>query len=124
VHLLLSAIEAGQPTVMLRNLSLRIRYLGVLLYDAGPASSRRRSVPEEKNLYQAQLSLFLDPNAREVIEQARKDGVPETWLTAAKASPVYKIGDGLESGAAAAPGIPARCRWCGTCRRCRRSARR
>jgi len=33
----------------------------------------------------------LDPNDPAVIEQARKDGVPENWLEAARASPVYKM---------------------------------
>jgi nitrate reductase beta subunit len=37
------------------------------------------------------LSLFLDPNDPKVIEQARKDGIPEAWLNAAKNSPVYKM---------------------------------
>jgi len=42
-------------------------------------------------LYEEQLKIFLDPNDPKVIEQARKDGVPEAWLEAAKRSPVYKM---------------------------------
>jgi nitrate/nitrite-specific signal transduction histidine kinase len=34
------------------------------------------SVKDEKDLYQAQLDIFLNPNDPAVIEQARKDGIP------------------------------------------------
>ena len=83
-------IEAGQPTICSETCVGRIRYLGVLLYDADRIAEAA-TVPDEKNLYQAQLDLFLDPNDPEVQEQARRDGVPEAWLDAAKISPVYKM---------------------------------
>ena len=83
-------IEAGQPTVCSETCVGRIRYLGVLLYDADRIE-QAASVENEKDLYHAQLGIFLDPNAVEVQEQARKDGVPEAWLKAACDSPVYKM---------------------------------
>jgi nitrate reductase beta subunit len=83
-------IEAGQPTVCSETCVGRIRYLGVLLYDADRIEDAA-SVEHAKNLYDAQLQIFLDPNDPAVIEQARKDGVPEAWLEAAKRSPVYKM---------------------------------
>ena len=83
-------IEAGQPTVCSETCVGRIRYLGVLLYDAD-AISAAASVADEKDLYGAQLRLFLDPNDAQVIEAARRDGVPEAWIEAAKRSPVYKM---------------------------------
>ncbi len=83
-------IEAGQPTVCSETCVGRIRYLGVLLYDADQIE-RAAAVEHEKNLYDAQLSIFLDPNDPAVIAQARKDGVPEAWLNAASHSPVYKM---------------------------------
>ena len=83
-------IEAGHPTVCSETCVGRIRYLGVLLYDADRIEEAA-SVKSEKDLYHAQLGIFLDPNAQEVIEQARKDGVPEAWIKAAQASPVYKM---------------------------------
>ncbi len=83
-------IEAGQPTVCSETCVGRIRYLGVLLYDADRIE-QAASVSNEQDLYSAQLGVFLDPNAAEVLEQARKDGVPEAWLKAAQASPVYKM---------------------------------
>jgi nitrate reductase beta subunit len=83
-------IESGQPTVCSETCVGRIRYLGVLLYDADriqDAASKER----EQDLYQAQLDIFLDPHDPAVIEQARKDGVPENWLEAARSSPVWKM---------------------------------
>ncbi len=83
-------IEVGQPTVCSETCVGRIRYLGVLLYDADRISEAA-SVADEKDLYEAQLSVFLDPNDPAVIAQAKLDGVPDAWIEGAKASPVYKM---------------------------------
>jgi len=83
-------IEVGQPTVCSETCVGRIRYLGVLLYDADGIEAAA-SVADPKQLYEEQLKLFLDPNDPKVIEQARKDGVPDNWLEAAKNSPVYRM---------------------------------
>jgi nitrate reductase beta subunit len=83
-------IEAGQPTVCSETCVGRIRYLGVLLYDADRIEEAA-SVANEKDLYEAQLGIFLDPHDPQVIAQARRDGVPDAWLEAAKRSPVYKM---------------------------------
>ncbi|MEZ5855876.1 MAG: nitrate reductase subunit beta [Hyphomicrobiaceae bacterium] len=83
-------IEAGQPTVCSETCVGRIRYLGVVLYDADKIEEAA-SVKEEADLYEAQLSVFLDPNNPLVMERARADGVPDAWLEAAKRSPVWKM---------------------------------
>ncbi len=83
-------IEAGLPTVCSETCVGRIRYLGVILYDAD-AIHEAAAVASEQDLYQAQLRVFLDPNDPAVIAQARKDGVPDSWLELAKKSPVYKM---------------------------------
>jgi nitrate reductase beta subunit len=83
-------IEAGQPTVCSETCVGRIRYLGVMLYDADRIEEAA-SAEKVEDLYQAQLDIFLDPNDPKVIEQARKDGVPEAWLEAARHSPVWKM---------------------------------
>ena len=83
-------IEAGQPTVCSETCVGRIRYLGVLLYDADRIEEAA-SAPDTQDLYQAQCDIFLDPNDPAVIAQARADGVPDAWLEAAKRSPVYKM---------------------------------
>jgi nitrate reductase beta subunit len=83
-------IEVGQPTVCSETCVGRIRYLGVLLYDAD-AIEAAASEPDERDLYHAQLNVFLDPFDPAVIAQARTDGVPDAWLEAAQRSPVYKM---------------------------------
>ncbi len=83
-------IEAGQPTVCSETCVGRIRYLGVLLYDADRIA-QAAATKDEGDLYQAQLDIFLDPNNPDVIAQARADGVPEAWLEAARRSPVWKM---------------------------------
>ena len=83
-------IEAGEPTVCSETCVGRIRYLGVLLYDADRIEEAA-SCENEQDLYQQQLDIFLDPFDPEVIAEARAAGIPEAWLTAAKESPVYKM---------------------------------
>jgi nitrate reductase beta subunit len=83
-------IEAGQPTVCSETCVGRIRYLGVLLYDADRIEEAA-STENEQDLYEAQLGVFLDPNDPEIIAEARRQGIPEDWLKSAKASPVYKM---------------------------------
>ena len=83
-------IEAGQPTVCSETCVGRIRYLGVLLYDADRIQEAA-SVERDRDLYQAQLDIFLDPHDTKIIAQARIDGVPDNWMEAARNSPVYKM---------------------------------
>jgi len=83
-------IEAGEPTVCSETCVGRIRYLGVLLYDADKIEEAASS-PDEEDLYQSQLDIFLDPHDPDVVAQAKKNGVPDSWLEAAKRSPVYKM---------------------------------
>ena len=83
-------IESGNPTVCSETCVGRIRYLGVMLYDADKISEAA-SVGDTTDLYDAQLGVFLDPNDPEVIRAARAEGIPEDWLSAAKQSPVWKM---------------------------------
>ncbi len=83
-------IESGMPMACAESCVGRIRYVGVILYDADKISDSA-STPNEQNLYQSQMDIFLDPNDPEVIRQARLDGINENWLIAAKKSPVYKM---------------------------------
>jgi nitrate reductase / nitrite oxidoreductase, beta subunit len=83
-------IEAGDPTVCSETCVGRIRYLGVLLYDADKIK-KAASEKDPQDLYQSQLDLFLDPNDPAVIAAAQEAGIPEAWLKAARKSPVYKM---------------------------------
>ncbi len=83
-------IESGMPMACAESCVGRIRYAGVILYDADRISDMA-GADNGTGIYQAQASMFMDPNDPEVIEQARKDGVPDTWIEAAQNSPVYKM---------------------------------
>ncbi len=47
--------------------------------------------PDETDLYDEHLNLFLDPRDPDVISEARKQGIPENVLQAAAASPIYRM---------------------------------
>ncbi|MEM7047217.1 MAG: nitrate reductase subunit beta [Pseudomonadota bacterium] len=83
-------LENGEPTVCSETCVGRIRYLGVILYDADRIE-QAASVANEEDLYQAQCNIFLDPHDAKVIAQARKDGIPGNWIEGAQTSPVYKM---------------------------------
>ncbi|GAB4387858.1 nitrate reductase subunit beta [Albidovulum sp.] len=83
-------IESGNPTVCSETCVGRIRYIGVMLYDADRIEAAA-SVENERELYDAQLDVFLDPNDPVVIETARADGIPEDWIKAAQQSPIWKM---------------------------------
>ena len=83
-------IESGQPTVCSETCVGRIRYLGVMLYDADKIEEAA-NMPDDKDLYQAQLDIFLDPHDPEVQAEAAKAGIPRDWIESAKNSPVYKM---------------------------------
>ena len=83
-------IEAGEPTLCSESCVGRIRYLGVLLYDADKIE-QSAAIEDEKALYQAQLDIFLDPNDPAVQAEALKQGIPQEWIDSAKNSPVYRM---------------------------------
>ena len=83
-------IESGNPTVCSETCVGRIRYLGVMLYDADRIEEAA-NVTETKDLYDAQLGIFLDPHDPEIVETARADGIPGDWLKAAQESPIWKM---------------------------------
>ena len=58
-------LETGQPTICSETCVGKIRYLGVVLYDADRVEEAA-SASDEKDLLAAQLSLFLDPEDPEV----------------------------------------------------------
>src|SRR5262249_10760012 len=83
-------IEQGQPTGCSEPCVGRIRYLGLVLYDADRVEAAA-SVRDERDLLDAQMGVFLDPDDPEVQDAARADGIPDDWLEAARRSPVYTL---------------------------------
>jgi len=83
-------IEAGMPTICSETCVGRLRYLGLVLYDAD-AVQAAASVTDEKDLYESQLSVFLDPHDPAVIAEAERQGIAHDWIQAAQHSPVYEL---------------------------------
>ncbi|MCB1591660.1 MAG: nitrate reductase subunit beta [Alphaproteobacteria bacterium] len=83
-------LENGEPTVCSETCVGRIRYLGVMLYDADRIEEAA-SVVKEEDLYEAQCKIFLDPHDPEIVAEARKQGIPENWIEGAQNSPVWKM---------------------------------
>ncbi|MCW8918725.1 MAG: nitrate reductase subunit beta [Gammaproteobacteria bacterium] len=83
-------VESGMPTVCSESCVGRIRYNGIMLYDADKIEALA-STQNEQDLYEAQCSIFLDPNDPEVIAAARAEGINEDWIIAAQKSPIYKM---------------------------------
>ena len=83
-------IEAGQPTICSETCVGRIRYLGLVLYDADRVHEAA-SVADERELLDAQRGLFLDPNDPDVASRALADGIRSDWLDHARRSPVHAL---------------------------------
>jgi len=83
-------LEVGQPTVCSETCVGRLRYLGVVLYDADRVGEVA-AVEDEKDLYMAQRSILLDPHDPEVIRHARRSGIPSSWVEAAQESPIWDL---------------------------------
>jgi len=83
-------IEAAQPTICSETCVGRLRYLGLFLYDAEKVLDAAATA-DVKDLYEAQLSVFLDPNDPAVQQAAAQAGIPHDWIEAARRSPVYEL---------------------------------
>ncbi|MDQ0655542.1 nitrate reductase subunit beta [Paenibacillus sp. W2I17] len=83
-------IEAGLPTICSETCVGRIRYIGLMLYDADRVEAAA-SVENDQDLYESQMDIFLDPNDPGVVREAREAGIPEDWIVAAQQSPIYKM---------------------------------
>lgn len=82
-------IETGQAPACAHACVGRIRYMGVLLYDADriPESAM---VPDEQ-LVESQRAIILDPFDPAVIASAKEKGIPDGWISTAQKSPVYQF---------------------------------
>jgi len=89
-HFCYPRVEVGLPTVCSETCVGRLRYIGLILYDLDRVTAAA-SVADERGLYQSQLDVFLDPADPAVIAAARRDGIPDDWLDAARRSPVYAL---------------------------------
>jgi nitrate reductase / nitrite oxidoreductase, beta subunit len=82
-------LETGQAPACFHSCVGRIRYLGVLLYDADRITEVA-SLPDDE-LVEGQRSLILDPHDPVVIEAARKNNIHDSVIEYAQKSPVYSF---------------------------------
>jgi nitrate reductase beta subunit len=83
-------IEVGIPTVCSETCVGRLRYIGLMLYDADRVLEAASTV-DEHDLYEAQRRVFLDPNDPAVVAAAERAGIADDWIRAAQRSPVYAL---------------------------------
>lgn len=82
-------LETGQAPACAHSCVGRIRYMGVLLYDADRIPEVAM-VPDEQ-LIEAHRSIILDPHDPEVVAAARANGIEDSWISAAQNSPAYQF---------------------------------
>ncbi|MET9496494.1 nitrate reductase subunit beta [Streptomyces sp. NPDC006552] len=83
-------IEVGLPTVCSETCVGRLRYLGVILYDADKVTAAAQT-RDDTALYEAQLGVFLDPHDPAVQRAAEEADIPYDWMEAARRSPVHAL---------------------------------
>ncbi len=81
-------LETGQAPACFHSCVGRIRYLGVMLYDAEKVPDAMKVA--DRALVDAQRAAFLDPRDPKVMEAARKNGISEEFLDSALRSPAWK----------------------------------
>jgi nitrate reductase beta subunit len=82
-------METGQAPACAHSCVGRIRYMGVLLYDADLIQWAAEG-PEE-DLFERQREIILDPFDPAVIDAAKANGIDDGWIDSAQNSPVYKF---------------------------------
>ena len=81
-------IETGQPPACFHSCVGRIRYMGVLLYDAD-RMVEAMSAPQ-RDLVESQRTAILNPFDPEVIAGAERNGISPEFIETAQKSPVWK----------------------------------
>ncbi|MBI4543551.1 MAG: 4Fe-4S dicluster domain-containing protein, partial [Gemmatimonadetes bacterium] len=82
-------LETGQAPACFHSCVGRIRYLGLLLYDADRLQAAAAAPDAE--LVEAQRALIQDPDDPAVIAAARAGGLDEAVIESARKSPVYRF---------------------------------
>ncbi len=82
-------IESGQAPACMHSCVGRIRYLGMMLYDADRIHDVASA--DEADVGQLQREMILDPFDPQVIRAARENGVHDSVIESAQQSPVFKF---------------------------------
>lgn len=84
-------LEAGYAPACMHSCVGRIRYLGVMLYDADLISEVVNHVEKDLDLVNQQLGMLLNPFDEKIIRAAKENGVADSTIKAAQDSPVYRF---------------------------------
>jgi nitrate reductase beta subunit len=82
-------IETGQAPACFHSCVGRIRYMGLLLYDADKITEA--ALADDSQLVDAHRAMICDPHDPAVIESAKANGITDGQIEAAQNSPVYKF---------------------------------
>ncbi|MCC7344062.1 MAG: nitrate reductase subunit beta [Deltaproteobacteria bacterium] len=82
-------LETGQAPACMHSCVGRIRYLGMMLYDADLI--HQFASADESKLLDLSREIILDPRDPKVIEEARKNGIHDSVIEYAQRSPVYRF---------------------------------
>ena len=82
-------LESGQAPACFHSCVGRIRYLGVLLYDADRIEETAKAA--DARLVDAQRAIIQDPFDPRVIAAAKANGLSDAMIDSAQQSPVYKF---------------------------------
>ncbi len=82
-------LESGQAPACFHSCVGRIRYLGMVLYDADMITEV--AATDDAGIIAAQRRMILNPKDPEVIRKAREQGIHDSVIESAQRSPVYKF---------------------------------
>ena len=82
-------VETGQAPACFHSCVGRIRYMGLVLYDADQITEA--ALVDDENLVDAHRKMICDPRDPEVIAAAKVNGITDEQIAAAQNSPVYKF---------------------------------
>jgi nitrate reductase beta subunit len=81
-------LETQQAPACMHSCVGRIRYLGLVLYDADRIEETAKR--PDRELMEAQREMILDPFDPEVVARARENGIDDRQIEAARKSPVFQ----------------------------------
>jgi nitrate reductase beta subunit len=82
-------MEAGLTPACMHSCVGRVRYLGVMLYDADRIHAAASA--GEQDVVEQHLGILLDPFDPKVIASAKANGIADSTIQAAQRSPTYKF---------------------------------
>jgi nitrate reductase / nitrite oxidoreductase, beta subunit len=82
-------VETGQAPACFHSCVGRIRYMGLLLYDADKITDA--ALVDDDELVEAQRAMICDPYDPAVIAAAKENGITDEQIVAAQNSPVYRF---------------------------------